>query len=176
MEWIKFAVIGICALLFFLLSQKNSHWRKIRKANAVIKKLRSFNGENIEGRVIGYLRKIDPFVFEELILNAFKERGVKILRNRRYTGDGGIDSRIIINDQPVFIQAKRYQSHINQKHVTEFGNLIARKKVQGLFVHTGKTGKGSREESKRHNITMISGSLLTNLVLGKPLRIFQNDL
>ncbi|MEX6059375.1 restriction endonuclease [Enterobacter hormaechei] len=40
---------------------------------------------------INYLRKIDPFVFEELLLEGFEAHGFRTIRNKRYTGDGGID-------------------------------------------------------------------------------------
>ncbi len=42
------------------------------------------------GQKIAYLRKIDPFVFEELLLEGFERRGFEVIRNRRYTGDGGL--------------------------------------------------------------------------------------
>lgn len=51
------------------------------------------------GQKIAYLRKIDPFVFEELLLEGFERRGFEVIRNRRYTGDGGIDGRVKIDGQ-----------------------------------------------------------------------------
>ncbi len=60
-----------------------------------------------------YLRGLNAFVFEEMILTALKKHGFKIIRNKRYTGDGGIDGRAYKNDQHYLIQAKRYRKHIN---------------------------------------------------------------
>ncbi|WP_192840691.1 restriction endonuclease, partial [Enterobacter hormaechei] len=45
---------------------------------------------------MNYLRKIDPFVFEELLLEGFEAHGFRTIRNKRYTGDGGIDGQVII--------------------------------------------------------------------------------
>lgn len=53
---------------------------------------------------IAYLRRIDPLVFEELVLSALARRGYAILRNERYSGDGGIDGRVWINGQCRLIQ------------------------------------------------------------------------
>lgn len=68
------------------------------------------------------------------------EQGWEIGRNFRYTGDGGIDGRVLIADKLYLIQAKRYRSHINLQHIRNFHQAIVREKAPGgFFVHTGKT-------------------------------------
>ncbi len=62
------------------------HQRNIRTARRVLNKIRSWDGDNVNARIFGYLRKIDPFVFEELLLESFKSQGYRIKRNARYTG------------------------------------------------------------------------------------------
>ena len=69
----------------------------------------------------------------ELGVAKLKKRGFKIIRNKRYTGDGGIDGRAYKNDQHYLIQAKRYRKHINPAHVTEFAEICKRRKGKGLF-------------------------------------------
>ena len=59
-------------------------------------------------------------IFEEMILTALKKRGHKIIRNKKYTGDGGLDGQITMNGVEYLIQAKRYKNHINAAHVREF--------------------------------------------------------
>ncbi|EPO2651139.1 restriction endonuclease, partial [Klebsiella pneumoniae] len=61
------------------------------------------------GYKIAYLRKIDPFTFEELLLEGFESHGFRTIRNKRYTGDGGIDGQVIIGKHRYLIQAKRYR-------------------------------------------------------------------
>lgn len=61
------------------------------------------------GQKIAYLRKIDPFVFEELLLEGFERRGFEVIRNRRYTGDGGIDGRVKIDGQTAYPCQTLYQ-------------------------------------------------------------------
>ncbi len=98
-----------------------------------------------------------------MLLSAFKNKGFKIKRNKRYTNDGGIDG-IIFNSKgdKILIQAKRYKSYINPKHVKEFESLVERQKCFGFFIHTGKTGTKSYSFNK--SIKIISGSKLLELI------------
>lgn len=112
------------------------------------------------------LRQVNPFVFEEIILTAIKRRGYKIIRNRRYTGDGGIDGRCFLNDREYLIQAKRYSAHINPAHVKEFARICHHKKKRGLFIHTGKTSAKSKSIASAEGIEIISGERLLNMLFG----------
>ncbi len=122
-----------------------------------------------------HLRQVNPFVFEEMILTAIKRQGHKIQRNKRYTGDGGIDGRCTINGQDFLIQAKRYKAHINPQHVIEFAGICKRQNKRGLFVHTGKTGAKSKSVAQNTNLEMISGQRLLNLLLNQPKGHTQED-
>ena len=115
----------------------------------------------------GYLRVTNPFVFEEMILSALKQQGHSITRNRRYTGDGGIDGRAKINNKRVLIQAKRYKSHINRQHVIDFVLLCKKYRCYGLFVHTGRTGKAARQAANSEYVDIVSGDRLLSLMTGK---------
>lgn len=119
--------------------------------------------------VIGILRQCDPFVFEELLLHIFAEtEEFHIVRNKRYTGDGGIDGRFYFDDYPFLIQAKRYKSHINPQHIEEFAQKVTVFKAEfGLFIHTGKTGNLSRKTAwySRKDLMLVSGQKLVDLIL-----------
>lgn len=112
-----------------------------------------------------FLRGINPFVFEEMILTALKKKGHKIIRNKRYVGDGGIDGQCYINRTHHLIQAKRYRKHINPAHVQDFIILCNKRGTKGLFIHTGKTGTKSRLLAQSPNIEIISGQKLLELLL-----------
>lgn len=124
--------------------------------------------ESAGARVFGYLRKVHPMVFEELILTAIQNGGRFVLRNRRYTGDGGIDGRFY---EPglgwVLVQCKRYKAHISHVDLSEFSGVIRREGcVAGVFVHTGRTGELSWSVSKQSsNIRIISGDRLLRLII-----------
>lgn len=114
---------------------------------------------------LAYLRTLEPFVFEELLLDAYARRGHSIRRNRRYTGDGGVDGRVIIDGQLFLIQAKRYSGHINPEHVQEFRQTVRQRRCRGMFCHTGRTGPAARRIfGEAPEITLLSGDALLCLL------------
>lgn len=151
---------------FILLKEPYKHSYQKIKARKVYKKINSIKNEN-EMWMLSYLRKIDPFVFEELILFSFKKLGCKIYHNRRYTGDGGIDGKVKIGNKIYLIQDKRYTNYINNNHLMSFNDVCFKNNSPGFFVHTGKTGQGvSFLKQQYPNITIISGKNLISLITG----------
>lgn len=136
---------------------KTKHLAKIRLAKKVSKAINRIQNDN-SGWLFSYLRKIDPFVFEELILLTFKKYGFRIKRNKRYTHDSGIDGRVKKNGEKFLVQAKRYSGNINIEHVKDFIKTCRCYKVRGYFIHTGKTGREIKEFIKENpQIKIISG-------------------
>jgi restriction system protein len=68
-----------------------------------------------------------------MIISALSNLGYSIKRNIRYTNDGGIDGRAVINGKKTYIQAKRYGKHITASHVTEFSLLCKKSGKKGLI-------------------------------------------
>ena len=142
-----------------------SHRRRIRQARRVLKKIRPWLGEpNGAARVFGYLRKVDPLTFEELVLHSFVDMGWRVKRGTRYSGDGGIDGHVRCPGNPYWIavQCKRYSNAINPRHVRDFASLVFPR--HGFFVHTGRTGDQSRAAAT--GVVFISGQRLADLVAG----------
>lgn len=141
------------------------HWRKTRRAERALEAIRSFEGDNVIPRVLAYLRKIDPFVFEELLLTALDEAGYEIRRNWRYSGDGGIDGRLKdAEGNKIIIQAKRYAGYVKPADVETFAQTVDRSDASyGVFVHTGRTGPKSHWK-KGKNVVLISGNHLVRLL------------
>ena len=156
-------LIITCIAYVLSLFGPNRHQRRRKKAQQVANKLKAFQEP---GQILTYLRKIDPFVFEEILLNAFEACGYKVIRNKRYTGDGGIDGQIIYEGSRIPVQAKRYTHHINKAHMVAFSEVTQQRKAPfGLFIHTGQTGKGSYEAATTSTpILIISGDRLIRLV------------
>ena len=142
--------------------KKSKHYFKIKSADRALDVVGAISCPK---RAFGYLRKVDPFVFEEMVLSAMAKYGYKIKRNRRYTGDGGIDGQVKIDGDWCLIQCKRYSNYINNKHLTEFIDLCERKGCKGLFVHSGRTGKKCLVSiSSSVDVKIISGSGLLRLL------------
>lgn len=164
MPWTPLAILMLVACMCLVLNPlvlKKKRWRH-KAAKRVLEKLQTL--DNLPTK-IAYLRKIDAFIFEELILEAFERRGCRVKRNKRYTGDGGIDGKFWINKHLYLVQAKRYSNHISAAHVREFVALCAKHRSKGIFVHTGRTGKLSKEIAQQcSNVTIISGERLIQLV------------
>jgi restriction system protein len=127
-------------------------WR-VKAAKKALRRVRRIDNTDQQ---IAYLRKIDPFIFEELVLWVLKDQGHRIKRNKRYTGDGGIDGQVWIKGKRHLVQAKRYSGYIRKSHLTDFDDLCKRRRCKGLFVHTGILGGGSEgNETKR--VTILGG-------------------
>lgn len=143
-------------------------WRR-RQARTMADQLQGRDRNQPFQLIYARLRAMDPLAFEELLLECFERRGLRVTRNRRYTGDGGIDGRFILRGETVLVQAKRYASAIRPEHVGEFVALCRSQRCRGLFIHTGRTGPQSREHIAGHAIVaIVSGSELIALLKGDP--------
>lgn len=160
MFYIILIVVFVLFYIFFPPS-KNSHKLKIKLAKRIIKKVRSIEHD---GAKIMYLKKVDPYAFEEMLLTCFKDKGYKIKRNKKYSGDGGIDGRVWFDGKWAFVQAKRYRLSIQNSHVLSFIDLCNEYKTQGFFVHTGVTPESIKKIVKNSPVTIISGSELLGLI------------
>ncbi|QLE52660.1 restriction endonuclease (plasmid) [Nostoc sp. C057] len=149
------------------------HLNNIEYASQVLLELRSITQLAKLPVVIATLRRISPYVFEELVLTCCFEQGWQIQRNFRYTGDGGIDGRVLILGKLYVIQVKRYADYISPEHIKDFLSCIESERASGgFFVHTGITGQLSKQLIRRSDkIILVSGQKLVNFVLGKQLKI-----
>ena len=157
------------------LLDRPSHLRRIARSRRILTTLARFRGEGAGARAFAYLRTVDPHTFEEVVLSSIEAAGFVVLRNRRYTGDGGVDGRVLIPGtfgKTLAVQAKRYRSAVNPSHVGELQRSIhARGHVGGLLVHCGRTGPLTRIALCGTAIQLVSGSDLLNLVLRSRLTV-----
>lgn len=171
-NYLLIIILALLLVIIISIRQKryrSRHYRNKKSAKRTLAKIRNKARPFTEGQTMNYLRKIDPFVFEELLLYCFQEQGYRIKRNKRYTGDGGIDGTIFNrNGDKILIQAKRYSSYVNPSHITDFLNAINRSRaVGGYFVHTGKTGAKSYENISP-KVFIISGNRLLQMIMTMP--------
>lgn len=140
------------------------HRRYRATAARVLQRLPQLGGN---GQRLVYLRKINPYVFEELLLLAFERQGYAVIRNTSYSGDGGLDGQVIIEGKTYFIQAKRYGQAITPSHIKSFGALLRHHHCDGFFIHTGRTGQLSHALLQNHpHVHLVSGQKLLALLAG----------
>jgi len=159
--WITSLIVTVLCLFWRRRFRNRRHQNMQRQAKRVAAKIRTLPAFP---QKLSYLRKINPFVFEEMLLDAFELAGHKIRRNKRYTGDGGIDGRVWINGELHLIQAKRYSGHVAIQHIREFEALLRANNCKGFFCHTGKTRDSGKELAKSGSMTLISGTRLLQLL------------
>ena len=159
-------------LFKFFTRRPRHHWR-IKKASWFLRRLREIGLESGPAAQFGFMRSkaIDPFTFEEAILTALEQRKIKIKRNRRYTGDGGIDGIAWCEGNRTLIQAKLYRGYIKPQDVRDFRGLCQRRNALGLFVHSGRTGPMS-QECISPMLDIISGNRLLQFLEGRAMKLF----
>ena len=161
----------VLALIALWLYQRQrlpaGHRQRIKTADACLERLAQLNSP---AQQFGYLRTLDPFVFEEMILTALQQLGHPVTRNRRYTGDDGADGECRLEGHRVLIQAKRYKRHIRAEHVKDFADLCQHQNCRGLFVHTGRTGQKAWQQ-QAPQLCILSGQRLLKLLLGQSLEV-----
>jgi len=139
---------------------------KARNIATAARSITALKGISSDQKKFGLLRRANCYVFEEISLSAFEALGYSVIRGDRYSGDGGIDGKVVIKGKTVLIQAKKYKSYISAKHVLEFSNICRKHKAKGIFIHTGKTGSKSWK-STGHNVDIVSGKRMLKLLCGK---------
>ena len=120
----------------------SKHRRNIQHSYLLVQQFRSEASLAKLPAAIATLRRLDPYVFEELLLTCCEDQGWEIERNFRYTNDGGIDGRILIYNKLYLIQAKRYKDYINPQHPIAFpsGDQV-RKSCRRIFHSQRENGK-----------------------------------
>lgn len=147
------------------------HQRNVRKSRRVLREVRQFREPGMVARCLTYLRQVDPLVFEEVVLSALEEAGLLVLRNRSYSGDGGVDGA---GWGPkcgwLAVQVKRYSSHIDRDYFLDFRDVIQCRHFNGgLFVHTGRSCVGAYAFLPDSGIILLSGERLITLLLQRKL-------
>lgn len=157
-------LVGMVLVLLFIVPIPGSkkRWR-VRYSKKILKKINSAKNRKKKEKLLNH-RKVDHFVFEELILSALEKRRFKITRNTRYTGDGGIDGRARWKKNKIIIQAKFYSGYISKVHLRDFFIACKREKSVGLFVFTGKISDQNISYARACGIELIYGDGLCNFL------------
>lgn len=149
------------------------HRRRVLRSRKILRELRAIRGEAASARAFCYLRRIDPLVCEEVVLSALEDAGAFVLRNRRYSGDGGLDGRCWLPGAGWGIhavQVKRYDAAVIPAHLAALSKLVDEGGwAGGLFVHCGRTGPLSYAVLRGSRVALVSGKALLRLLIDKQL-------
>jgi len=117
--------------------------------------------------VLGALRSMNAYAFEELVVICLRERQMDGFAPRGYSRDGGVDAWGFWRGRAVVVQAKRWRRHICNQDIAALADLAENVAGIGLFVHTGRTGKKARRQALRRRVNVLSGGDLVAFVLGR---------
>ncbi|GGB52677.1 restriction endonuclease [Shewanella inventionis] len=157
---VVFVVISVIYLTID--TSKNKRWR-VESSKSALHKIKNFE---LPAQVFAYVRRMDPFTFEELLLTSINRNSfVKIERNSKYTGDGGVDGRFYINGKLFLLQAKRYKGYVKTADVQSLVEKTEEHKAAGaIFVHTGKTTNAALKKYTEGKVFIVSGHAMCALV------------
>ncbi|WP_406660708.1 restriction endonuclease [Methanolobus sp. ZRKC3] len=114
------------------------------------------------------LMELEPQDFENLLAHLFRKMEY-IVEETQYSRDGGIDLIIRLEkfglSHSWIVQAKRYSGPVGVKEVREYSSLKYRDRVDGvIIVTTSSFTKDGYEEAAKHNVKLIEGSLLVEML------------
>lgn len=140
------------------------------EAIEILTRLRGINDPRFPF-ILGALRKMNAYAFEELLAICLAERGLDGYCSPSYSHDGGVDGLAFYEGRVVVVQAKRWRRHISARDVRALSKVAERVAGIGLFVHTGRTGRASWRAARKHQVNILSGGDLVDLVLGRAVSI-----
>lgn len=114
------------------------------------------------------LKQLNPFVFEEVLLQACERWKYHVIRTEKQTNDNGIDGGFAYNGYFYVIQAKLYSGDTVAKHLEMFANAIKwHHATRGFFCHTGKAAEEFWQTAAAYPvIEVVSGQKLVDFLLG----------
>lgn len=116
--------------------------------------------------------KMPPEFFERLVMRLLEEMGYGSGQVTPLSKDGGVDAVLQQNSlglDKVYVQAKRWQGKVGGPEIQQFiGALSWRQANKGVFITTSAftaDAKKFADESKSPTVSLIDGSLLTDLMI-----------
>ena len=167
--------------------KKQQHSKTDQKTNQAIKE----NDKNIENfsptelieqgisqinnqvqiNLLEILKKLEPFLFEKIVLEVLKKMGYGDYKETSKTKDGGIDG--IVNQdklglEKIYIQSKRYDKNkITEVEIRNFIGAMSGDTNKGIFVTTSSFAQNAIEKANNahHKIILVDGEKLITLMM-----------
>ncbi|HBQ61258.1 MAG TPA: hypothetical protein DD671_16985 [Balneolaceae bacterium] len=108
------------------------------------------------------LKQMNPYKFEEYVGEIYKKLGYEIFQTK-FSGDQGIDLKLIKNGITYLVQCKRYKGTVSVNQLRGFlGTLSFHEVKKGKFVTTGNFSKNCHE-FENYDIELIDGMELMRM-------------
>lgn len=132
--------------------------------------------QKLAQELMEYLKNIDPYKFEILVLDLLQAMGyggnrAEAAKVTKKSGDSGIDG--IINEDrlgldKIYVQAKKWDNNVTISAIRDFGGtLLAHNARKGIFITTSDYPKSAITycEKVDRTIILINGKRLTELMI-----------
>ena len=109
-------------------------------------------------RKLHHLRRMDPYVFEELVLWVYKRHGWEVVPTPR-SGDHGVDGFISRDGKRYAIQCKRYSKKVGEPAIHSLHGVVTKELANGGYlITTGEfTDEAVQWARATGAITLVSG-------------------
>lgn len=159
-------IVGMAILRSFTIDTGLKPKKNWTKAMGLYKRLNRAlkNGES-EEKTLAFLRNLDPHLFEELVMFAFKKQGYVIFRNETYSNTRGHVGQIsTYKNERKLIQTKIYTGVWNPADLQDFKVVVGQHEQcnAGIFVHTEKSTNLPANDIP--NIDVMDGQQLIELI------------
>jgi len=130
----------------------------------------------LRGELISQLSEIDPYRFEQVVLDVLSAMGYGGSRQEaaevtKKSNDEGIDG-VIKEDRLgldlIYVQAKRWQNTIGRKEIQSFVGALAGKQAnKGVFITTSDFNNNAKEyaDTVSQKVILIDGTRLADLMI-----------
>lgn len=132
--------------------------------------------ETLVRELLSQLAKIDPFRFEQVVLDLIVKMGyggskAEAAQVTKKTGDEGIDG--VINEDRlgldvIYLQAKRWKGNVGRQEIQSFVGALAGKKAnKGVFITTSEFNGNAMEYAAglHQKVILIDGLRLAELMI-----------
>jgi restriction system protein len=126
--------------------------------------------DDVKVEILERLKTTDPYYFEKVVLELFKNMGYGVPQETAKSGDGGIDGIInqdVLGLEKIYVQAKRYnEGTVREPAIRNFIGAMNAETYKGIFVTTSRFETKAIQKAKeaRHTIILIDGIQLSDLM------------
>ena len=115
---------------------------------------------------IASIRSLSWKQFEELVAEAYRRQGFRVVENASGGADGGVDIRLFKNGETHLVQCKQWRSNkVGVNIVREmFGVMMAQKAASVIIVTSGHFTREAQEFAAGKPIQLVDGPQLADLI------------